>query len=814
MGVSLATSTPKAVYEYTGKNLAPVRPLDVIRGNPVEYGQGELCEQLIEKYQNYKQRDYQAWRDVVDIGQMVANSRLGKMLLVRNARDGRYLFVKRDGKFSNHKTVGGLFQFYSTKLIAEWLSSRPERDPVVPSQDDRIEEYISSVKIIQDNYDRKFFDDRYETLECLSAQDYGTWITRFRYDPYEKDIVCELLDFPACRWDVRFRAEESPYFIYESKCSTAKLEHILRGEISSDDTMQDQYGLQIIEQIARQGGNAEGYGKDRPWGEVDTVHGETIVTEMWLQPDEYCDIELQISEKTVSGVTLPKGNLIKTFPEGMCVVGINNMETIIGIHAENHKDHIVSGIYHAQSFSGIGKGVSDAVDVMKDLNDLHSQTLAYVKSSATPMWAYNQDLVTEQQARDIGKPGKVIPIDFKNAPEGVKSVNEAVQAVTPGNPGTSIFNLFEHFKDSLQMSFQVTTFADGMPGVDNKTATGAQIGASNERMMLVPQHRNKADHRKRADKVIFKLFQKYIDVPKYFSTRSINGLTKAKYFSNKEFDGVEVDFEIVADSEIPRTQFTKKQDLTAFLQFTGGVQGVIEAAQIDPEMTSAMADIFGADLPIAKPDVIAKVCRTRVDQAEKMLESEMQMQEMMVAVTGEMPDNSQLAEAIVSQLIPPIIPAEPHHQQKIMWLSLLLDDDEMTDATPEMREVVSAMILAHAEASAYAQGQMGAIASKAQMMAQQPMMEMQAAMQQQQMAAQQQAQAQQQQVQGQQAVEQQQLQAQAQMADKQAQDEMADRQAGRQLQLEAAKMSMDEERAELDHARQLELADKAERQRV
>ncbi len=809
MGVSLATSTAKPIYEYTGKNLAPIRALNEIKANPVEYGQNELCDALLEKYQDYKQRDYQAWRDIVDIGKMVANLRTGKMLLLRNARDGRYLFVKRDGKFSNNKTVGGLFQFYSTKLTAEWLSSRPERDPIIPSQDDRIEEYISSVKIIQDNYDKKFFDDRYETLESLSAQDYGTWVTRYRFDPYDKEIVCELLDFPACRWDMRFRAEESPYFIYESKCSTAKLEHILKGEINSDDSNGDQYGLQIIETLARQGGNAEGAGKDRPWGEIDTVRNESIVTEMWLQPDEYVDIQLSAPVKTVSGTTLPAGSLLEMFPEGMCVIGINNMETIIAIHAENHKAHIVSGIYHAQSFSGVGKGVSDAVDVMKDMNDLHSQVLAYVKSSSTPMWAYNQDLITEQQARDIGKPGKVIPIDFKNAPEGVKSVNEAVQAVNPGNPANSVFTLFDHFKDTLQMSFQVTAFANGMPGVDNKTATGAQLGASQEQMLLVPQHRNKADHRKRSDKVIFKLFQKFVDVPKYFSTRSINGLTKAKFFSNKDFDDVTVDFEIVADTEIPRNQFTKKQDLTAFLQFTGGVQGVIEAAQIDPEMTSAMASIFGADLPISKPDVIAKVCRQRIDQAKKILAEEMQTQQVMMAVMGEMPDNSQLAQAIVSQLIPPIIPAEPHHQQKIMWLSLLLDDDEMTDAPTELRDVISQMILTHAEASAQGQGQLGAIASKAEIIAQQPMMEYQQAMQQQQMAAQQQAQAQQQQVQGQQAIEQQQMQAQAQMAQQQAQDEMADRQAGRQLQLEAAKMSMGEEQAEYEHQRQLELAEKA-----
>ena len=144
-----------------------------------------------------------------------------------------------------------MFQFYSTKLTAEWLSSRPERDPIIPSDDDRVEEYIAGVKVVQDHYDRIFFTDDYETKESLSAQDFGTWVTRYRFDPDKQDIVCELLPFPACRWDIRFRAEESSWFIFESKCSTAKLKRLLNAEIPMDSSV-DNYGLQIIEQISQQ----------------------------------------------------------------------------------------------------------------------------------------------------------------------------------------------------------------------------------------------------------------------------------------------------------------------------------------------------------------------------------------------------------------------------------------------------------------------------------------------------------------------------------------------------------------------------------
>jgi len=750
MGAIITSSTPESVYKYSGVNFAPLEPLAQLtgRGDPT-WRESTFCDAILQKYQDYKQRDYQSYYESVNIGRMVANLREGKLLLLRSAVTNAYVFVKPDAKYQDNKTIGGLFQFYSTKLTAEWLSSRPERDPVITSTDDQIEEYFGAVKIVQDSYDRKFFDIAYEQRESLSAQDYGMWITRFRYDPVLKDIVMELLPYPACRWDVRFTPEESSHFIYESKCPTSVLKHILRADISSDDTFPDQYGLQIIEEIARQGGNVAGQGKERPFGQYDIVDDENVVTEMWLQPEAYADIELTKDEGTIGGYPLKKGNsLLETFPNGMCVVGIQGMKTIIGVYAENHKDHIVSGFYHVQSFSGRGKGVSDAVDVMKEMNDLHSQTMAYIKAHGTPAWYYNQDLISEQDARNIGKPRKMIPVDFKNAPEGVTSINQAVQAIIPGNPANSVFQYGQSLNNWLQMSFQVTTFSDGMPGVNNTTATGAQIGEANERMMLVPQHRNKADHRKRADKVIFNLFRKYVDTERFFSTRDKNALTRNKSFSNQFFqNAVEIDFEIVADSEIPKTRLTQELATTKLLQIAGGPLGLAQAKMQDAELTAAICQAFGVNLPITQPNEVARVCRQRIQNLKELFDGEMQLQKMMLAVTGEMPDNSQLGESLVAQLSFPISPGEADIQQQVSWLSRFLQTDEMKFAKKEFRQVIEALMLELVEAEAYGSARVQLAAQAGQAMAMQPQMQMQQQMmaqqaQQEQAMAQQQADAQ------------------------------------------------------------------------
>lgn len=693
MPATIESYTPQAVYPNTGRNFAPVAGLKVLDSN--HFHPHPLTETLKKKYKEYKERDDEAYTEFCDTGRMIANLRLGKLLLMRSIRDGRYLFVKRDGKFSDNKTVGGQFQFYSTKLTAEWLSSRPERDPVCPSDDDRIEEFISAVKVVQDYYDRKFFDSRYEELESLSAQDYGTWITRFRFDPDIQDIVCELLDFPACRWDIRYRAEESPYFIYESKCSTAKLGHLLDAEIPEGGD-EDHYGLRLIEQIARQGSNVTGAGKEFPYGTYTQVKGECIVTEMWLRPEEYCDIKLDKSEKTVSGDTLT--DLLETFPNGLCAVGINGMQTLIGLYDENHKDHIVSGLYHVQSFSGVGKGISDAVDVMKELNDLHSQLLAHTKAHATPGFGYNSNMVTEQQARDIGKPRKNIALDYSQAPDGVRSINDVVQPILPGNPASSAFEFREQLKNDLQMAMQVTDFSNGLPGVDNKTATGAQIGDANAEMILVPQHLNKADHRKRADAVIYNLFKKYVEKPKFFAVNSKNGITKGKYISGAEFEGIDIEFEVVANSEVPQTPYQQRNAMGQVLQFTGGLQGLIESVQVDPEITGEIVTAFGGKLSIPKREEIARVVRMRIEQAKKMLETELPLRRSMAMVTGVPPEN--IAVSIIDRLVPPISSKEPYHQQKIMWIAELLDADEMMYAPFELRQVLAEMITRHIQEDA------------------------------------------------------------------------------------------------------------------
>ena len=694
MSATIQTTTPNPNPEYSGMNLSPLQPLEDLKNKVRVPNKNKLCEAIRELYEEYSTQDEQPRRDAIDIGKMIANLTAGKLKMLRHPITNRYAFVKKDTAFEQSRTVGGVFQYYRTKLDAEWLGSKPDRDPICPSNDDQIEEFIEGVKVVQDYYNRKFYTDRLETEESHSAQEYGTYIWRYRYDPQIDDIVAELLDFPACAYDVRFMAEESPFFIYYQKIATKVLSKMVGGEVEEDNG-EEIYGLQIIEEIARQGGGVSGFGKDRDNDGANTVKGETVVTEFWMQPDCYCDIELDEDTKTVSGQTLKEGTmLIDAFPNGLVALGINGMKTIIGLYPENHREHIVSGVYHYQSFSGIGKGVNDAVDVKKEMDDLYSQTMAYVKARGTPAYGYNQSMITEEQARNIGKPRKNIPIDFTQAPDGVTSVNQAIQAIQPQNPASGMNEMGFQLNNWLQLAFQVTQNAE-LPGVDSKTATGDRIRSAQQQIMLVPQHRYKADQRKRADKVIYNLFRKFKNTPRFFETKDKNGITKGIYVSGKDFADIDIEFEVVLDSEVPKTPYSKEESMGRLLMQTGGVMGLLEAAATNPEITGKIVQVYGADLPIAKTNDVARVCRKRINQIKKLIAEELEIAQVIEATVGIQADNSNLAKLAVDSIQPPITTKEPYHQLKMMWISQLLDADEMMYESNEVRQALAEMCTRH-----------------------------------------------------------------------------------------------------------------------
>lgn len=525
------------------------------------------------------------------------------------------------------------------------------------------------------------------------------------------DLQGDLLNFPACRYNMRKFAEDSEYFIYEQFLPIRMLKGMLGNiEITeADPTGSVNYGHLILEALATRGGSIEDNGRDRLFGNYSTFKNQALVTEMWLKPEMYADVVIQGDEKTVSGEKLPKGGkLIDVFPNGVCFIGLNQMETVLAIYGESHSDCIVSGVYHLQSHSGIGKGVSDAVDVYKDLNLLHSKAMAYIERFATPSYGYAKGAVTEELAQQIGDPTKNIPFDFEQIPEGMRSIQHVVQPLMSGSPNPALFLYTQQLNNMLQLAFQVTEFSEGLPGVKNSTATGAEITKETAAKQSVPALKLKADHRRSCAPVIVNLFRQ-IPAPRWFAKQDRFGVVKGKYISGEDLP-TQLRWATVANSEVPLSEFAERQNLAELSAQTGGIPGLMQLAEMSPRWGGWLAKKYKVDAPVTSEDDIAMVCRSRVDDITNQVKEASQILQVANSIVGMQPDTSVIVDEIIAKMKRPLAIAESAHTEKAAWLSELLDTDELNEQDPLLRECIQKLIENHMKAQIFQQYKMQELA--------------------------------------------------------------------------------------------------------
>lgn len=797
-----------------GVNMAPLQPLlDLQSSNAkTEHYLNDFGKEV---YDDLIVQDIDAWRETLEMGRMISNMRSGKLIIKRDPVFHELILMQPPKKKSNRRGVP-VFQFYSSNLMSTWCNSNPDIDPVIEGDDDRADLAIETVKQVHNYYERQIFNELYNEREALSAQDYGTYLTRIGYnetlrrikmlkpvventthtlydgygacvtcgyegkdaefeemqmrevslepmcpkckavgaiiDPsitidadivtrYEEfevgDLQGDLLHFPAARYNIRKMANESEYFLYEQMMPIRLLKGIL-GDVEIAETHpsgEQNYGLLILEALATRGGTVEDLGKDRLYGHYNTFKQQCLVTEMWLKPELYADVVIQGDEKTVSGQKLESGKkMIELFPNGVCFIGLNGMDTILAIYGENHSDSIVPGIYHLQSHSGIGKGVSDAVDVYKDLNLMHSKAMAYIERFSTPSYGYIKDTVSEELAAKIGDPTQNIPFDISMMPQQIRSIADLVQPLQSGSPNQSLFTYAQQLNNMLQLAFQATEFSDGLPGVNNNTATGAEITRDNARKQSVPALKLKAEHRKQCAPVIMGKFRQ-IPAARFFENSDRFGIVKGKYISGEDLPE-RISWEVVGNSEVPLNEYDERRNLEELGMQTGGLPGLIQLAQMSPRFAGWAAKKYKVDAPIVTEDDIAKVCRTRVDNISQLCKEADELLSIASQILGAEPDTRPIVDEILAKLNRPLGITEAAHAEKAAWLSELLDSDELHEQGRLFRECVQQLAKNHIKMTILQPYEMAKLEQEVQLALMEEQNEAMAPMRQQQMAEQ------------------------------------------------------------------------------
>lgn len=544
------------------------------------------------------------------------------------------------------------------------------------------------------------------------------------------EITAELLPFPECRWDINKRAEESSWFIHERRAAAVAIRRLL-GNVKFPAFDDQNFGLTIVERLAYAG--QSGGGQARADYKQPKIHEEpVVVVEYSLGPDDIADIVLASPEETVGGQTIPAGPLLNTFPHGLTVQGINGLNVITGVFAEHHSEYIAQGVWHSRTTAGVGQGFNDLVEVQKRFNSDDSQVHTFLRAVGTPGMLFRQEAIGDQDRMDyIGDPKINIAVNSQNLPEGMRLEDIVRPAWQPQSVPGQLFNYtYERLNDFAQLTSHITDFSGGLPNVNNRTATGAQISQANSNALFTPPLQIKGEVRQRIAELVLDLFRKHFPTDRYFPLKGKYGRQQGRYLSAANV-GVDIRLEVTKDSELPRNSFTKREDFMTMFTMLGGAQGLLALEQQSPELALEVQRNFNIQLGTDTYDHVASLCQQRIQQMSDvsqlagpmlgMLPSAPQPQPAAPPANGEGGPQPPAAggmaapmlpsgpEVLIMAIQPPIALEEPDHDKKAKYLSEWLDTDEGQQADPTLRQAVILLIQTHFQLFAQVTMAMGAL---------------------------------------------------------------------------------------------------------
>lgn len=519
------------------------------------------------------------------------------------------------------------------------------------------------------------------------------------------DLVCEQRPLPCLRWDIRKRLEDSNYLIDQSRTTLAQVRALL-GDVKIQGDAGD-LGLDILDSLAL---NKPDAGRAKYYREPVTA------VEFWINRDELSDIVLGQDEQTVSGQIIPKGKLIDNLPERICVQGFNGLNVITGIFGESHKTSYVAGVWHMNPISGVGDGgLKDTVEVQKRFNKSDSQAIAMFGGTATPGTLFVEGAIEEQHIRLIGVPDKAIPVNLSQIPN-VQKLQDAIMRLPPGNMGAGFMDyVYNQLTNYAQLTSHNIQFTGGMPGVNNKTATGAQITDVNANALYLPPLQIKAYTRKKSAELIVNLYRKHFKIERSFPFGGKQGGRQGA----KKLSGANICrdlvFRVVKNSEYPKSIFTQREDSIAMFTMLGGAEGLVALQAANSQLADYLTSLFGFEMPGTTFDELASLCNRRLD----MMKAALPLAEML----GQM--GMPGAMVLVQSIQPPICLEEPKHMEKMQWWQDALDIDELQECPIALRDAAKMVIQEHFNFSTGAASIIQTAMGVAQTMGAQPGMQVQ-----------------------------------------------------------------------------------------
>lgn len=738
-----------------GQNFAPAEPLKHAKQTLRDKNSSSSTNSFFREIcQTIEQADEPAWRQHLAQGQVISTLRAGKLILKRDLAGDGYVFLRPTPQRNlQDRSNYPIFPSISEDLKAKWERIRPVMNARSFGDGYKAEIQRNTLDRLIRCYFKDIFTKPYEMNEALSAQDFGTYITKFWYDqqlnqmrqlmpilqdesrvvhpgyggcltcPFEGvpedfsktgapvpqcpecggyqttklldpqvvqakqvvdveevvqgDIRGALLNFPACKYDLRVMVHESSYFRYE-QYMPLRLARSLFGDLNfqTEDGGGDHYGLEIMDALSNRGGNTETTGASDLYYSPTELSQRVVHREYYIKPEWYAGFRLRQDEQTVSGMRLPAGvPFEELFPNGICLTGFNDMYLQTGFFAEAPR--LAAGLYYVMSFSGLGKGLSDGVDIAKDMSEMYSMAMADVKRHGASGVVVDKGLgLSKRQVSQMFRPEGVVFANIKKA--GFRSAQEAVtklqfEAINPVLPQMMI-----QTANLLNLVSLSGDFSEGtLQQVDIDTLGGQQLATAKEEGKKGAIIAMKSYHREESAAHICELVREHMKMPRYYpSANDRQGATKGKWISGADLPE-QIKFDANPDSAIAQSTYEKRLAVRELIKDAGGIIPLAQLCQADPVMAAFYAEQFGAEIPTLNQEELWLVCLARMENVKRLSQF-----------------FNDPAE-ILANLEKPLFKDEHAHLLKADFLSQVLDDDEVATWPPSARGAAQLLIKTH-----------------------------------------------------------------------------------------------------------------------
>lgn len=462
-------------------------------------------------------------------------------------------------------------------------------------------------------------------------------------------------------------------------------------------------------------------------GSRDTAREDRVkLRRVWLRPCMYANYKLPADTETTAG-PIPAGTkLAEMFPSGLYIAMIG--ELVVDLREENKDEHWCGTGYFLLPTSGLHDGISDMREPQRQLNTGKSLLNLWMRHQASPATLINTLLV--DPAEWSGEPHKAVPIKHENLGliEGM-DISKAIFPITGSPFPAGIMAYGSELKNDLQLAAHATDFSGGLPGVNNSTATGAQIAQSLAQSIHTTQLAQRAYVDARTAELTLKLFRKYCWDERWVQLKGDYGDLDGEYFTAADID---FDFKVepVMDSWLPRTKQQRQENLEKALMVLGSAGGF---AMAPPALIAEIADTYGVDFGDEKFSQSVRVARARINQMRTNLPGLMPMIQALPPseitqdpMTGEMVEvpidpMAELGALLVQTLQPALNPREIGMEEAINYLRAWYLTDEGRESPPELIAGVNALIDQMFMMAGQVQGMIAAQGAQVQMAGMPPM---------------------------------------------------------------------------------------------